>query len=242
MGNDSPKSQVRREIPENHGILQIGSSGSGEKVVETDGRFQDGTYVITKSDRLNTDYADWGDEFKITVRGKQVICQRTDEPNHHWSMNLTVSLPRVERKPAKAPERKPAKCSEQLPTQHPVCMQKGHDVEYKSMGNARVEHDTAMKSFQSRVDNNEMTDQDEMKIEAHVKAKYGLASGDVKAKVESLRMHDKLSNIAEEIVNEMTSHIKQSGEWGVIFCRRCLEMRHISGAGIRRCKPQTSDI
>jgi len=53
----------------------------------------DGVYEIQPEDRVNPDYADSGDSFRVEVEGDSLICTRTDREGYGWGMNLAVRLP-----------------------------------------------------------------------------------------------------------------------------------------------------
>ena len=53
----------------------------------------DGVYEIQPEDRVNEDYANSGDSFKVEVDGDSLICTRTDREGYGWGMNLVVRLP-----------------------------------------------------------------------------------------------------------------------------------------------------
>jgi len=54
---------------------------------------QPGVYIIGQYDRVNTDYSNAPDEFRITVKDGSWSCVRHDKPKEGWWMDLKVRLP-----------------------------------------------------------------------------------------------------------------------------------------------------
>jgi hypothetical protein len=77
-------------------LVEIGPNyGSGPKHISVPAEIKDGVYNIGMTDRVNTDFAGYGDSFQVCVKGKFLTCTRTDG-GPGWDMNLKVRLPRQE--------------------------------------------------------------------------------------------------------------------------------------------------
>ena len=74
-------------------LVSIGHSSTNVKTMAIPANiFLDGVYLISKEDRVNKDFCDAPDCFRITVDGTVLKCERTD-CKWQWGMNLHVRLP-----------------------------------------------------------------------------------------------------------------------------------------------------
>ena len=65
----------------------------GPKRITVSRAIKGGVYRISKEDRVNTDFEDASDSFRISVKGTSLSCTRIDEPGGSWCMDLIVRLP-----------------------------------------------------------------------------------------------------------------------------------------------------